>query len=175
MVRSSGVTTLRTALLIVLAFSLVAYSLPWTFNSARASGLSRIYFATPTVCCTLPGPSAGVSFRVMMDLATGERINGYNVRIDYSNQNLTLARVLEAQRLDNAGNVFAGQGATLLAYCVDGEAKIAGGCAVGPDADSTSAGQVHYAEVSQAILNGPVSNVTLFTIFFSVNGTGSSV
>src|SRR5262245_25383228 len=107
--------SLKTGLFVLLALSLFTLGLPWTFKETIAQASSRVYFANPAVCCT-PGSSGTVSFTVKMDLGSGERINAFDVRIDYSN----FSSVLDAQSVDPTGNVFGGQSATVLAYCADG-------------------------------------------------------
>ncbi len=169
------VSNLRVVLFVLLAFSLLVTVFPEPFQEARATAPSRVYFNHPTVCCTAPGPSSFATFSVRMDLASGERINGYDVRVDYTNYNSSSSTVLDAQSMDPTGNIFGGQSATVLAYCADGISLLPQGNGCQTD-DSPSGGQVHFSQLLVGTtLNGPVVNATLFSITFSVNETGRSL
>ncbi len=167
------VNSLKAVLFVVLVLNVLVIASPRPFQEVRAASPSRVYFDRPTVCCTAAGPSNSATFSVWMDLASGERINGYDVRIDYSN----FGSVLDAQSMDPTGNIFAGQSATVLAYCADGTSLLPQGNGCQRD-DSPSGGQVHYSQLLIGTTLGtmtPVSHRLLFSITFLVNGTGSSL
>ena len=141
-------------------------------KKAQAQTISVVYIDPVSTCCVSPGPFSTVTISVRMNLASGERINGFDVRLNYD-----YARsggVVDALGVDYSNNIFAGGNAVTTAKCADGVALDTDGFC--PTDDSPSGGQVHLAQVLVATpIPGPLSNLLLFTITFAVNGTGSSL
>lgn len=114
------------------------------------------------------------SVNVLLMLPSGQEINGFDVRINYTNA-FTSANpgILRALSVSYSSNVFSSSG-TVLVDCIDDIAQQgANGC---PSDDSSVPGQVHFVEgITGQTLPGPVNGALLFTIDFKVEGVGSSI
>jgi hypothetical protein len=116
-----------------------------------------------------------------MDLSGAEPINGFDVRLNYTNfysPNRTPPGVVKAISLDYSNNVFVTYGYTVttLASCIDDVTYGPNGfCAP----DDVSPGQVHVAQVitsnNGGTISGPLSKALLFSVKFTVNATGTSL
>jgi PKD domain-containing protein len=155
---------------------------PIFFVSVHAQTFSRVYFSntngTSTNCCIAPPNLLTVS--VHMDLAAGETINEFDVRIDYSHWGTVLCMVcngMTAGSIDFSGNIFDSQSHAPIAEAADGVTLT--GDLGWPTDDSPSGGQVHFAEaLIGTTLSGGTSGITgalLFKINFYVNGNGASL
>jgi hypothetical protein len=112
--------------------------------------------------------NAPFTVNVDLDLAPGEIINGFDVRINYSNP-YTNANPggLQARSLNYDGNIFGSSGSVGF-DCINGLEQQAGnGC--GDD----SLGQIHLQEV--LIGKAATSGGRLFSIAFLVGGSGRSI
>ncbi len=152
----------------VAVFSMVDSSIP---REARAQTISRVYLDPVVTRDVAPGPSSTIAIGVRMDLAAGERINAFDVRVNYMNW----GSVVDALNLDSSNNLFATQNPAVLAACADGVSQDPNivGCQTD---DSPSGGQVHFAQgVVGTTVSGERTNQLLFSIQFAVNGTGTSL
>ena len=112
----------------------------------------------------------GFTIDVILDLASGQSINGFDVRLNYSNPRTNSnPGTLQAQQngIVYSNNLFGSQG-TVAVECIDG-IVVHGNC---PNEDI---GQVHLAEVVIGnTVSGPQSGLLLFRVSFSVTGNGNS-
>jgi hypothetical protein len=171
---------MRSSRLIVLVMlaSLALLVVPSQLRSVQAQSFSKVYLTNsggfPTNCCAAPGYLLKVS--VLMDLASGETINGFDVRIDYSGWGQALCIVCARGTLgfiNYTANVFADQSPSVLADAADGITLSSQ--ANWPTDDSPSGGQFHLGETVISSVSGPLSGALLFNINFYVNGTGTSL
>jgi len=118
---------------------------------------------------------------VRMNLSATEPINGFDVRLNYTNfysPNPPVHGVVKAVRLDYSNNVFVtlGYTVTTLASCIDDVTYGPDGfCAI----DDIASGQVHVAQAitsaTSSTISGPLNNALLFSVTFTVNATGTSL
>jgi hypothetical protein len=157
------------ACLLILAFSMMG----WPARNVRALSqtASTVSISTVGTCCVVV--NSYFTINIILNLAPGESINGFDVRINYTkaftNQN---PGVLQAASVNYDQNIFSGGSTDILVDCIDGvtQPQAANGC---PTDDSTSPGQVHLIE---ALLGATISSGgRLFSIAFKVTGTGTSV
>jgi hypothetical protein len=111
----------------------------------------------------------------MLNLAAGESINEFEVRLNYSNffnPPYTPNGVVRAASIDYSSNIFAAASPRVLTECIDGipvDSQICQGDDIGP-------GWLHFQELAQGSgVPGPVTNGLLFSITFNVRGNGTSV
>lgn len=146
---------------------------------AQSSAVSRIYISPVSICCSGSAPvqpGNAVTFNVMLDLVAGQALNGFDVRINYtnpfSNGPSGTMRVLD---LKYSNNVFASRSPPPPdADCIDGVGMLSngGGCA---SDDSPSPGQIHFAQgVIGPSVQGPLSAALLFSLTFGVMDFGTS-
>ena len=150
--------------LLVLAFTLP--SRPVGIVHAQTLSASVIRIDPVGSCCVVK--NAPFTVNVDLDLAPGEIINGFDVRINYSNP-YTNANPggLQARSLNYDGNIFGSSGSVGI-DCINGlEQQGGNGC--GDD----SLGQIHLQEV--LIGKAATSGGRLFSIAFLVGGPGPSV
>jgi hypothetical protein len=144
--------------------------------------VSSVYVTPVQTCCIFPTNSSPVfTVNVKMDLSGAEPINGFDVRLNYTNFYSPVPPahgVVKAISLDYSNNVFvnAGYTVTTLASCIDDVTYGPNGfCAI----DDVSAGQVHVAQAitstTSATISGPLNNALLFSVTFTVNATGTSL
>jgi len=133
--------------------------------------VSTVQIYPVATCCYVVNNFFTVN--VILTLPAGESINGFDVRIDYTNaftpSNLG---VLQAKTISYSNNLFGSYSSTVLVECIDGTAvQGSNGCPT----DDAPLGQFHLSEViaGQAV-TGPMSGV-LFTVKFSVTGSGTSI
>jgi PKD repeat protein len=110
------------------------------------------------------------SVDVNLNLVSGEVINGFDVRVNYTNPHSGISQgVLRAASIDYSTNIFSPYGNTVLEQCIDGVAVNNGsGCT------SDVLGQVHFGEfVLGRTLPGPLTG-RLFSVTFQVTGGGNS-
>ena len=152
--------------LLVLAFSLP--SRPVGIVHAQTESASVIRIDPVGSCCVVK--NAPFTVNVDLDLAPGEIINGFDVRINYSNPytNANLGG-LQARSLNYDGNIFGSSGSVGI-DCINGQEQQGGnGCGD----DSPLPGQIHLQEV--LIGKAATSGGRLFSIAFLVGGSGPSV
>ena len=150
--------------LLVLAFTLP--SRPVGIVHAQTLSASVIRIDPVGSCCVVK--NAPFTVNVDLDLAPGEIINGFDVRINYSNP-YTNANPggLQARSLNYDGNIFGSSGSVGI-DCINGlEQQGGNGC--GDD----SLGQIHLQEV--LIGKAATSGGRLFSIAFLVGGPVPSV
>ena len=150
--------------LLVLAFTLP--SRPVGIVHAQTQSASVVRIDPVGSCCVVK--NAPFTVNVDLDLAPGEIINGFDVRINYSNP-YTNANPggLQARSLNYDGNIFGSSGSVGI-DCINGlEQQGGNGC--GDD----SLGQIHLQEV--LIGKAATSGGRLFSIAFLVGGPGPSV
>ena len=150
--------------LLVLAFTLP--SRPVGIVHAQTQSASVVRIDPVGSCCVVK--NAPFTVNVDLDLALGEIINGFDVRINYSNP-YTNANPggLQARSLNYDGNIFGSSGSVGI-DCINGlEQQGGNGC--GDD----SLGQIHLQEV--LIGKAATSGGRLFSIAFLVGGPGPSV
>ncbi len=150
--------------LLVLAFTLP--SRPVGIVHAQTQSASVVRIDPVGSCCVVK--NAPFTVNVDLDLAPGEIINGFDVRINYSNPytNANLGG-LQARSLNYDGNIFGSSGSVGI-DCINGlEQQGGNGC--GDD----SLGQIHLQEV--LIGKAATSGGRLFSIAFLVGGPVPSV
>jgi PKD domain-containing protein len=150
--------------LLVLAFALP--SRPVDIVHAQSQSTSIIRIDPAGSCCVVRGSSFTVN--VVLDLVPGEIIQGFDVRINYSNP-YTNANPggIQAKSLNYAGNIFGSSGSVGI-DCINGlEQQGGNGC--GDD----SLGQIHLQEV--VVGKAATSGGRLFSIAFLVGGSDPSV
>jgi len=144
--------------------------------------ISSVYVTPVQTCCIFPTNSSPIfTVKVKMDLSGAEPINGFDVRLNYTNFYSPVPPahgVVKAISLDYSNNVFVSGGYTVttLASCIDDVTYGPNGfCAI----DDVSAGQVHVAQAitstTSATISGPLSDALLFSVTFTVNATGTSL
>jgi hypothetical protein len=109
----------------------------------------------------------------MLILPPGESINGFDIRVNYTNAFSQNNRgVLRADTISYSSNLFASASSTVLVECIDGTAvQGSSGC----PSDDAPLGQVHLSEViTGQSVSGPGSG-PLFTVRFTVMGLGDSI
>ncbi len=150
--------------LLVLAFTLP--SRPVGIVHAQTQSASVIRIDPVGSCCVVR--NAPFTVNVDLDLAPGEIINGFDVRINYSNPYSNAnPGGLQARSLNYDGNIFDSSGSVGF-DCINGLEQQAGnGC--GDD----SLGQIHLQEV--LIGKAATSGGRLFSIAFLVGGPSPSV
>lgn len=158
------------ACILILAFSLMGWPAR-DVHAATGQSASSVYITNVGTCCRLINEPFTIN--VFLNLAPGESINGFDVRINYTNAYTTLNHgVLEAASVNYDGNIFSGGSTNVLVDCIDGIVQ-SGATSACPTDDSSTPGQIHLIE---ALLGATVSNGgRLFSIAFKVTGTGSSV
>ncbi len=142
--------------LLVLAFTLP--SRPVGIVHAQTQSASVVRIDPVGSCCVVK--NAPFTVNVDLDLAPGEIINGFDVRINYSNPytNANLGG-LQARSLNYDGNIFGSSGSVGI-DCINGlEQQGGNGC--GDD----SLGQIHLQEV--LIGKAATSGGRLFSIAFA--------
>lgn len=152
--------------LLVLAFSLS--SDPHVIAHAQTQSASVVRIDPVGSCCVVRG--APFTVNVDLDLAPGEIINGFDIRINYSNpySNANPGGI-QARSLNYNGNIFGSSGSVGI-DCINGQEQQGGnGCGD----DSPLPGQIHLQEV--LIGQAATSGGRLFSIAFLVGGPSPSV
>lgn len=150
--------------LLVLAFSLP--SRPNVIAHAQTQSTSVVRIDPAGSCCVVTGNRFTVN--VVLDLVPGVIIQGFDVRINYSNPYTNANPAgLQAASLNYAGNIFGSSGSVGI-DCINGlEQQPGNGC--GDD----SLGQIHLQEV--VVGKAATSGGRLFSIGFIVGGSSPSV
>lgn len=130
----------------------------------------------PVVTCCNSGnplmPPATFRVDVKLNLAAGEAMNGFDVRVNYTNPHSNgQVGAVQAWKVIYDNNIFASYSAAPSADCVDGIAQSNSICA---SDDSLMPGQIHFAEATVGTYSGPASGI-LFSIMFNVTGRNSSI
>ncbi len=119
-----------------------------------------------------------ITVNVMMNLTAGQSINGFDVRLNYTNywtpiqtSGVVQANTTAGFNFDN--NIFAGRSPFVSAACIDDQVVYANAiCAT----DDAIIGQVHLAQtIVGASISGPLQAQFLFSVSFNVKGVGSSL
>ena len=137
--------------------------------------ISTVYISPTVTCCGAPSTPYHVndefSVNVSLSLSSGESINGFDVRVNYTNPHSGVAQgVLHPVSLDYSRNIFSSYQTTVLEECIDGQSipASAQGCT------NDVLGQVRLGEfILGKTLSGPLSG-ELFRILFQVTGYGNS-
>jgi PKD repeat protein len=167
-------------ILIIMSVFLLALSMVVTGSippaRAQPQAVSSVYLNPVYSCCVAPGSPLTVgstfSVDVLLNLPSGQGINGFDVRVNYTNPHTSSGGVLQSLGASLNGNIFSGYQSQTLAYCVDGVAR--GGSICATD-DYPGAGQIHFAEgILQSSVPGPISRGLLFTLTFNVTSYGKS-
>jgi len=160
--------------LLLASLFLLALSLPgWPARSVQGLNqpVSTVQISPVGTCCRLINDFFTVN--VMLLLPSGESINGFDVRIDYTNAfSSANPGVLQARTISYSGNLFSSYSSTVLVECLDGTAlQGSSGC----PSDDAPLGQFHFSEViSGQSVSGPLNGL-LFSVKFGVTGYGTSV
>src|SRR5216683_580792 len=161
-------------LLLLASMVLLVLSLPsWPARNVHGldQPVSTVQISPVGTCCRLTNDFFTIS--VMLILPPGESINGFDIRVNYTNAYSQNNRgVLRADTISYSSNLFASASSTVLVECIDGTAvQGSSGCPT----DDAPLGQVHLSEVitGQAV-SGPGSG-PLFTVRFTVMGLGDSI
>jgi len=140
-----------------------------------SSSVSQIYVSPLNSCCSnLPSGSI-YQVNVFLNLTSGY-VNTFDVLLNYSNiYNPTAPGVptgmIRAHSIDYSNNVFTSLSPAPTAGCIDGFPFDDLKC----PAEDTGLGFVHFIESAAGNgIQGPMTNALLFTITFSINGTGTS-
>lgn len=170
--------TLMTALIAIMAIALW----PGTPPTAHAASLtvSTVFVSPVDTCCAAPSMPYNMSsdqftVNVNVNLASGESINGFDVRVNYTNAHtIQFQGVLEGSNINYSRNIFSAfQNTQVVVECINDVTLIQGsnGC---PTDDSPVPGQVHFAEtLVGSLVYGPYQG-PLFTMSFLVTGLGNS-
>jgi hypothetical protein len=163
----------KAGFLLVLALALLGiYSgSPSLQVHATAQSISVISIDPTKTCCGSPNRpyQSGDTFSVSVNvsISSGEAINSFDVRVNYTNP----STVLRAVSIDYSNNLFSSYQNDVPAECIDGISKLANAAACA----SEDLGQVHLVEaVLGTSINGPRAG-TLFRIIFQVMGNGNSI
>lgn len=143
------------------------------------SSISAVYVDPVQSCCILPNSSSTqVVVNVMMNLTAGQSINGFDIRLNYSNYWTPVRTngVLLANWTDGfnfANNIFAGRSPYTTSACIDDQVVYANAICGNDDA---FIGQVHLSQiVTGPLISGPLQAQFLFSVTFNVKGIGSSL
>ncbi len=164
-------------ILVLLFVGSINYGERWDAH-AVSQAPSQVYVSPLSSCCGTPNspyqPNDVFTINVNLNLSSGESINGFDVRLNYSNAHTALFRgVVQALSISYSGNVFSSYQSNVLVECIDDISVIQGGSGC-PSDDSPSPGQVHLVEgIIGQTLAGPQSG-TLFSVTFKVWGLGNS-
>jgi PKD domain len=163
---------LKASLLLLLALGLLgAYSgSPSVRVHAVAQSISMVSIDPTATCCGSPNRpyQSGDTFSVSVDasISSGEAINSFDVRVNYTNPSI----VLRAVSIDYSNNLFSSYQNDVPAECIDGISKLANAAVCA----SENLGQVHLVEaILGSSISGSISG-TLFRIIFQVVGNGNS-
>jgi hypothetical protein len=151
-------------------------------NLPRAHGLgqafSTIYISPVTTCCLSPSSpfhiGDGFGIDVKLNLASGQSINGFDVRINYTSPHSGISQgVLQAQSIDYSNNMFSSPSysTNVLEECIDGRSIPSSGTGCTTD----SLGQVRLGEfILGKTISGPINGAQLFHVLFTITGNGTS-
>lgn len=166
----------------LLVISILGYAGPRLVPEAHSimSPISAVYVTPVQSCCILPNStSTQVVVNVMMNLTAGQSINGFDVRLNYTDywtptqSNPGVIQANASLGFNFANNVFAGRNPITSAACIDGIVVYSN--AICPTDDAVI-GQVHLAQtVVGASLVGSLNAQFLFSVTFNVKGIGSSL
>src|SRR5712664_29834 len=161
------------AVLLVSLFLLV-FSLPG-LPARSVHGLnqsvSTVQISPVGTCCHIVNDF--FTIYVVLMLPSGESINGFDVRINYTDAfSQANPGVLRAQTISYSSNVFSSYSSTVLVECLDGTAlQGSSGCPI----DDAPLGQFHFSEIiSGQTVSGPLNGL-LFSAKFAVTGYGTSI
>jgi len=173
---------MTTSIALLLFLGVFAYSGPKLVPEVHSvtSPISSVYVTPVRSCCILPSsPSTQVVVNVMMNLTAGQIINGFDIRLNYSNYwtpTQSIPGVLQANAglgFNFANNVFSGRDPISSAACIDDIVVISNAIC---GTDDAVIGQVHLAQtIIGTPLSGPLQNQFLFSVTFNVKGIGSSL
>ena len=152
---------------------LLMFSLPgWPARNVQglSQPVSTVQISPVSTCCLVNG---FFTVDVMLILPSGESINGFDVRINYTNAFTNVnPGVLQAKTIRYSDNLFASYAGTVFIECIDGTA-IQG--STGCPSEDAPLGQFHLSEIiTGPELVGPVTG-RLFSVTFQVTGAGTSV
>jgi PKD domain len=163
---------IRASLFLVLAVAISCFLPGGASYQVRAAtpSISVISITPKATCCRTPNNpfQVGDTFTVSVSvsISSGEAINSFDVRVNYTNPQT----VLRAVSIDYSNNLFSSYPNDVPAECIDGISKLANAAACA----SEDLGQVHLVEaVLGTSINGPQAG-TLFQITFRVIGNGTS-
>src|SRR5882672_885704 len=132
-------------LLLASLFLLVLSLLGWPARSVHglSQPVSTVQISPVGSCCYVVNDFFTVN--VMLMLPSGESINGFDIRINYTNAfTIVNPGVLQAKTISASNNLFAPYSSTILVECIDGRAiQGSSGC---PSEDAPL-GQFHLSEV----------------------------
>jgi len=160
--------------LLLASLFLLVLSLPgWPARSVHglSQPVSTVQISPVETCCFIVNDFFTVN--VVLILPSGESINGFDVRINYTNAFTIVDHgVLQARTIAYSNNLFSSYSSTVLVDCIDGTAiQGSSGC---PSEDAPL-GQFHLSEViAGQELVGPVNGL-LFSVTFQITGSGSSL
>jgi len=160
--------------LLLASLFLLVLSLPgWPARSVHglSQPVSTVQISPVGTCCYIVNDFFTVN--VMLILPSGESINGFDIRINYTNAfTIVNPGVLQAKTITYSNNLFAPYSSNVFVECIDGTAiQGSNGC---PSEDAPL-GQFHLSEIiTGQELTGPVNGL-LFSVTFKVTGSGSSV
>ena len=160
--------------LLLASIVLLLLSLPgWPARNVHGldQPVSTLQISPVGTCCQLINSIFSVNLVLL--LPAGESINGFDVRVNYTNAYTPANHgVLQAKTISYSSNLFNSGSGTILVDCIDGTAvQGSNGC----PSDDAPLGQFHLSEVitGQAV-SGPGSGL-LFSVTFQVTGYGISV
>jgi len=159
--------------LVLASLFLLVLSLPgWPARSVHglSQPVSTVQISPVGTCCYVVNDFFTVN--VVLILPSGESINGFDVRINYTNAFTIVSHgVLQAKTITYSNNLFSAYSGSVLVECIDGTAvQGSSGC---PSEDAPI-GQFHLSEViaGQEVV-GPATGL-LFSVEFQVTGSGTS-
>ena len=163
----------------VLMFTLILVSIMSAGPPLRGQSslqISTVYISPITTCCTSPNvpytTNSLFGIGVNLNLAAGQSINVFDVRINYTNPHTFVQTgVLQAMSVDYSNNIFSPYAYSVVQQCIDGQPVPASG----PTCINDVVGQVHFGEsILGRTLSGPL-NGELFKVNFKVTGNGTSL
>ena len=165
----------------LILLGIFVYSDPRSLPTAHSltSPISAVYVTPVHQCCIYPNStSTQIVVNVMANLTAGQSINGFDIRLNYTNYwtPVLTSGVVQANAslgFNTANNIFAGRNPYVSAACIDDQVVYANAIC---GTDDAIIGQVHLAQtVLGASISGPLLAQFLFSVTFNVRGFGSSL
>jgi hypothetical protein len=161
--------------MLVLALSGLFFTAPTVRVHGASPAVSTVYISPTSTCCGAVNIPYHVNdvfgVNVSLNLASGQTINGFDIRINYTNPRSGISQgVLHATGIDFSSSIFSTYGTNVLEECIDGQPVKPNGSGCTND----FLGQVRLGEfVLGRTLSGPLTG-QLFRVTFQVTGNGNS-
>jgi len=159
------------AVVFLLGLTLLLLAGPIRPGHALPPNISVVY-VSPQPYLAAPSNVSTFTIGVRLNLTSGETINEFDVRLDYSNFQFANG-IVHAQSIDHSNNIFSAgpQQPQVLVNCVDNVVKEnTPFCPPGNDVGKVEFQEVYFG----GVITGPITGL-LFTVTFNVARPGSSV